>query len=363
MLLLIAVANAHYWFAPDLKASEPFEELVSDLLYLLVDGRAYPLFALLLGFGLATIAHRSIQVSLAEGLNRKQAEQRATSQLRRRGLWLLAFGTAHALIFAHDILGVYGLVTVLIARIVVSRRSRTALVLAVLTGSLSMTFIAVVGPAAALTRSHGLAAHTLFDAHIVGVMFNLAVWTVSTPVTVLSSMVLPSVLLGAWLAGQGMLEKPYLHRQELAGTVLAGFVVPTVTFPMLWVSIDGADVPSRFLIAWHQSLAGMLAGAGYLALVALVVSCIAGTGIFSRILAATGKRSLSTYLSQTLLLALGAGALRICGVETLALAWQVFVATTVWLVSILVCSLMEYHGIKGPAERGLRRLVATGVPR
>ncbi|MDE3723971.1 DUF418 domain-containing protein [Nocardiopsis sp. N85] len=363
-LLLIAAANAHYWFRQDPNASRTYENLVSDLLHLLVDGRAYPVFALLLGFGLARSAHGSIRAGLAAGLDREQAERRATALLRKRGLCLLAFGSVHALVFAQDIPGAYGLVTVVIAGVMVSRRRRAALISAALICALSTSFLAVAGPEAVLARSHGLAAQALFDEGLAGIAANLVIWTVATPATVLTSMVLPGALLGAWLAGRGPIEQPHRHRRGLAGAVLAGLVVPTAALAVLWVGVEGTGVLARVLIAWHQGVAGLLAGAGLLALVTLAASYrAAGTGVLGRALAATGKRSLSAYLSQTVLLALAAGALRVCGVEALALAWQMFVAASVWSVSVLACSLMERHGVQGPAERALRGLVAAGVRR
>ncbi|GAB2481174.1 DUF418 domain-containing protein [Nocardiopsis aegyptia] len=363
MLLLIAGANAHYWFRQDQDASETAENLVAGLLYLLVDGRAYPLFALLLGFGLATIARRTIREGLAAGLDRDQAERRATARLRKRGLCLLAIGAAHSLVFAQDILGTYGLITVLIAGIVVARRRRAALLLATLGCALSTSFLAVSGSVAVLARSHGLAAQALFDEHLAGIAANLAIWTVATPATVLSSMALSSALLGAWLAGRGLIEQPHRHRRELAVVVLLGLVVPTAVFPMLWMGAGGTGALARVLTAWHQGPAGLLAGVAFLALVALAASTrAAGDGVLSRALTATGKRSLSAYLSQTALLALVAGALRVRGVESLASVWQLTVAVVIWSISVLVCALMERHGVQGPAERALR-LLATARAR
>ncbi|KOX14006.1 DUF418 domain-containing protein [Nocardiopsis sp. NRRL B-16309] len=364
MLLLIAAANAHYWFRQDPNTSAIAETVVSGLLHLLVDGRAYPLFALLLGFGLATIAQRSIRESLAAGLDREQAERRATTLLRRRGLWLLVFGAVHALVFAQDILGTYGLITVLVAGIVAARRRRLALLLAALGCALSTSFLAAAGPEAVLARSHGLAAQALFDEHLAGVAVNLALWLVTTPATVLTSMALPSVLLGAWLAGRGRIEQPHRHRRQLAGVVLVGLVIPVTAVLPLLMSVDGTGILARVLVTWHQGPAGLLAGAAFLALVALAASRpTAGTGVLGRALAATGRRSLSAYLSQTVLLVLAAGVLRVCGIEALASVWQLTVAVVVWSVSVLVCALMERHGIRGPAERTLRHLVAAGALR
>ena len=65
----------------------------------LVDGRVYPLFAALVGYGLARLADRA-----PEGV------------LRRRGVVLIGVGALHGvLLFPGDIIGAYGLVILLIA--------------------------------------------------------------------------------------------------------------------------------------------------------------------------------------------------------------------------------------------------------
>ncbi|WP_234004069.1 DUF418 domain-containing protein [Nocardiopsis sp. SBT366] len=362
MLSLIAVANTHYWFRQDLDASGTVEGLVSGTLTLLVDARAYPLFALLLGFGLAILASRSVHEGLASGLDHGQAETRARALLRRRGLWLIAFGAVHALIFAQDILGVYGLITIMVAGVITARRWWAALLLAGAVCVSSTLFLVAVGADAALARNHGSAAQILFEQGPVGWATNLAMWIVVVPATVLTSMALPSALLGAWLAGRGWIERPRRYRRGLTVVFLVGLFLPVVVTPVVWAGVGGQAALERAFVAWHQGLAGVLAGAGYLAVIALAASRrAAATGVLGRALAATGRRTLSVYLAQTVLVALTAGALRLFGVDSLALAWQLLVAVTVWAVSLLACSLAERHGIPGPAERGLRRLVAANT--
>lgn len=351
MLLFIAVANVHFWFRQDPGAAEAMERLVSGLLFVLVDARAYPLFALLLGFGLATLAGRSVEAGLAAGLDRGRAERQAVALLRRRGLWLVVFGGVHALVFAQDILGVYGLVTVLVAGVVTARRWRVSVVLGGVVGVFCTLFLLVVGPEAVLARGYGSAAR-LFEEGMLGAAGNLAMWVIVAPATVLTSMVLPSVLLGAWLAGRGPVERPEGYRGRLAVVVLGGLVVPVAGA----LFADG----SRVFVAWHQGVGGVLAGVGYLALIALVAA--GRTGVPGRVLAATGKRSLSAYLAQTVLMALTAGVLRLGGVDSLALGWQLVVAGAVWAVTVLLCGVAERYGVRGPAERLLRQLVA-GRPR
>lgn len=359
MLLLIAAANTHYWFRQDPDAPDVVENLIASLLYLLVDARAYPLFAFLLGFGLATLARRSVRRGLATGLDRERAEELAIALLRRRGMWLAAFGAVHALLFAQDILGVYGLITIMVAGIVTTRRRWAALVLAGTTCALSTLFLLLVGPEAALARRYGSAAQALFEEGLIRFPTNLVVWAVSLPATVLFSMALPSALLGAWSAGHGPIEHPHRHRTLLTVLFLAGLVVPTVVTTMLWSDTSGSDDMARVLVAWHQGLAGLPAGIAYLALIALVCAHHAtGTGLLGRALVATGKRALTAYLAQTLLMVLIAGSLRLIGVDSLALSCQLLIATIVWAGSVLFCYSAERSGVRGPAERLLRHLMA-----
>ena len=83
---------------------------------LVVNDRSRPMFALLFGFGLATMVRR-----LAErGLTPR--EQRRV--VVRRQLWLVVFGTVHAaLLFEGDILGMYG-ATGLVVLLLLHRRPR-----------------------------------------------------------------------------------------------------------------------------------------------------------------------------------------------------------------------------------------------
>ncbi len=89
-------------------------DLARGLMLLLI-----ALFAALFGYGLVQLANRQ----LAAG--RSPSQVRAV--LRRRSLWLLAFGFCHALLlFFGDILGAYGLVGLVLAGFVL-REDRTVL--------------------------------------------------------------------------------------------------------------------------------------------------------------------------------------------------------------------------------------------
>lgn len=106
MLLLIALANAHLFLdAPSLIGTYPFDAGALDRaatwgLVTFVDFRAYPLFALLFGYGAAQVVRRHLALGT----------RRVRRLLWRRGVTLLALGFLHAiLLFVGDALAAYGL--------------------------------------------------------------------------------------------------------------------------------------------------------------------------------------------------------------------------------------------------------------
>ena len=132
MLLLIAVANVPSWNKMPNGAEPPVSSVDGWWMFvrtLVVDHRAYPLFAMLFGFGLMTMINRRIasgtQTYLAslpgaaEGREpmpheaawaREMATIDAYRLVRRRGWWMLLIGFVHGLVFPGDIIGAYGLV-------------------------------------------------------------------------------------------------------------------------------------------------------------------------------------------------------------------------------------------------------------
>jgi len=154
MLALIALANVPFWvrFFPDhpeagraaLAAMTDVDQWWFLLRALFVDRRAYPLFSILFGFGMAIMAKRMIErerrvarealpAELSAGWIplqwqfydedvERRARRAASRLIRRRGWWMLAFGAVHSVIFQGDIIGAYGLVAVIFAEGIVMRR-------------------------------------------------------------------------------------------------------------------------------------------------------------------------------------------------------------------------------------------------
>ena len=133
MLLLIALANVGFWVAgPEGRAPSTADRTWAFIRALFIDQRAYPLFALLFGFGLATMVNRRMASGidtycqqLTGGLRapsaaeldqtREQAAIDARRLVRRRGLWMVLFGLIHGAFFPSEIIGTYGIVAVVFA--------------------------------------------------------------------------------------------------------------------------------------------------------------------------------------------------------------------------------------------------------
>ncbi|MGH3945659.1 MAG: DUF418 domain-containing protein, partial [Pseudonocardiaceae bacterium] len=129
MLLLIALANAHiylYGHPVGVRAYPIPESIVDRVVVLLqmtfVDGRAYPMFAFLFGYGIVQLLRRHTSKGVDEVTVR--------ALVRRRGAWMILFGFLHALLlFSGDIIGAYGLLAVLLAGVLILASDRKLLVM------------------------------------------------------------------------------------------------------------------------------------------------------------------------------------------------------------------------------------------
>lgn len=358
MLALIALANSiiylharPYGVRQHIVESGLADRIVSVLTVTLVDARAYPLFAALFAYGVVQIRQRQ----RAAGVPEPQVER----LLRRRNRWLIAFGLAHAvLLFPGDILGLYGVVgLILVALANVS--DRTLLIAA----GLWLVPVAIVQGAAYMMPSSG--ERTFFwSFETTGPLTALTLrpleWLM-TPLGVLG--VGSAVLIGTWAARRGILTAPAAHRPLLARTAILGLAVAILGGLPAGLAVGHFWEPSGTGMLWTinavHAVTGIAGGLGYAALIGLV-ALRAGDrpGPVVRALAATGQRSLTFYLLQSVVFvllltplpySLGLG-------TTLGTAATAALALATWLGSVLIADRMRAHGRRGPAESALRRL-------
>ncbi|GGK76903.1 hypothetical protein Ppa06_38680 [Planomonospora parontospora subsp. parontospora] len=357
MLLLIALAHAHMYLSGHETGFRGYaldggalDRLVAGVQILLVDGRALPMFAALFGYGLVQLADRQ----LAAGRGWPQVR----GVLRRRSLWLLAFGFCHALLlFFGDILGAYGLIGLVFVGFV--RREDRAVLRAAAAGL--VLHVVVLSGFGLLTVSapKGDTPAAMADP-IEATVMRLIGWAGMTP-TYFAAGVVPAFLLGIWAARRRLLEDPLPHRDLLvrvalagAGLAVAGGLPLMLIDTRLWTPSDPVAVSAYVL----HSTTGIAGGLAYAAVIALAVGRMRRgyPGPVVRALAACGQWSLTCYLLQSVIFvavfAPYAGGLGTRVGDAAASG----IAVAAWLATVVLAALAAPGGRRGPAEAALRRL-------
>lgn len=359
MLLLIAMGYSGVYagivFGTPTPQQETPDAVARFLTVLLLDNRAFPMFAILFGYGMSWMIARQRRAGTGEPEMRRL--------LRRRSVLLLLFGAVHAfLVYQGEILTSYGLAGLVIGWLLF-RPDRTVVRTIVLLAVLYVVTctISMIGVAAAAEFGEGVATEPAGYT-------TLADWTgrlVSLPfLPLLLAVAYPLLLLVAlgFLAGRrGLLDDPAAHRPLLIRVTAGGVaisVLGAVPAALIEVGIvQLAFLPTGLLLSL-QLLTGVLGGAGYAAGFALLALRLdRHRGALTRAVAAIGQRSLTFYLFNSVMVAvvlhpdlLGVGA----HVDSLgALA----VGLGSWLLSLVLAAWLDHTGRRGPADAFMRELV------
>ena len=419
MLLLIALANAPFWMVLLRTRAEVTgaDAVWTGLRAAFVDHRSYPLFAMLFGFGLATMARRRIEAgprstgavaadadpAVAHASAADTATARATRSdasaatditdtaaahrdaiagarrlIRRRGLWMLVFAAVHGALFMGDIIGAYALIAIVLAGPIAGRGRRPLTVVGGLSAAVCLGYMLYIGwflSVGGVTVSTAGAAGGGVVGGIAEMLrgplypaVSLVLWAGGTMVTILTSLTLPAALLGVRLADTDLLTRPDCHRRALLVGGAAALAVGAVgALPRVLPSL-GVGVPARVtVVASALDVAtGMVGACGWLALLAAWAG--PGTGAPLRgahwLLSAVGRRSMTVYVGQSLLFALVFGLLARCGAPPPHQTTAALIGVAVWAVLAGACAWMERSGrTRGPLEILLRRAVAASARR
>jgi len=357
VLLFIALANvAAYYFGRTLNVGgRPVDGSALDdgldlVVNLFVDQRSYPMFAILFGYGMAKVASRQIAAGRGLGAARRL--------LLRRQLWLLVFGLVHALLlFRGDILGTYavtGLWTLLFLR----ARGRTLGVVIALTLVPLVGLFALNGVKQSYQPALGEAVY------LASILERLGTWVSGVLLTGITLGLVGLFLIGVLLERAGWIDRPWDHLPALRRTVVAGIALGVLgalpkalqTAGVIEPGAVGATV--SFLLSALHVLTGVAAGLAYICLFALVAAMMRGRRAPGpvRALAATGERSLTAYLLQSVLLAPVLSAWGLGLGDAIPTAAAYLLAVAVWAVTVTICALLARAGRRGPAEVLLRRL-------
>lgn len=340
-----------------------------------LDLRIYPLFAFLFGYGMMQFFLRQTAAGTSE--------RDAARLLRRRSLWLIVIGLAHAvLLMAGDIVGYYGVLSLALGLLFL-RRGERALKWWTVVG-LALLLLTLADPVVTVLREGDLGAigdagadpgflayaperESWLDAAQVRLETGLFITFAAAPMSLLGGGFL-IFLLGFWAARRRVLEEPARHRRLLRRTALLGITTGWLgALPAALAHIGALDVPpdaesESGVLTVLRDVTGNAAGLGYVAAVALFAHWWTSRdrrrgAMALAAVSAVGKRSLSCYLTHSLLFApvlaawgLGLGAH--LGSATMALF-----ATAVWLLTVAGAHALERAGRRGPAEAVLRRLM------
>lgn len=347
LLALIAVANAHLYLVERPIGYRGYpagltggDAVVAVVQMVLVDGRVFPLFAALVGYGVARLAERAPE-----------------PVVRRRGLVLIGIGALHGLLlFPGDIIGAYGLVILLVAPAVTVAASSSRGLLAAAgavaafgvllsAGATGPQGVPTVPSIAAPTLGAFLAAHP-------------GEWLTTTLVSAL--LTAPAVLVGIVIGRSGTLDDPVAHRRRLAGWAVGGLAAGIALGLPLALAVVGVWAPTGGVAAVVSAThaAGGYAGAlGLLGLMGLLGS-VSWPG--QRLVAAAGTWSMTLYLSQSVVFvavfAVIAGGLG----STASLTTATLVGLATWLAGVVVAGLLARAGHRGPFELLVRRLTYLG---
>ncbi len=373
MLLFIALANAAGvalggpGFAPH---PHGLERGVNFAMLTLAHARAYPVFAVMFGYGLVQLARRQDAAGATPESVRRV--------LLRRNAVLVIFGFLHAaLLYFGDFLAAYGLAGMIATAVLLRRGDRVYRVVLWAWG-VSMVYVAVLAGVAVYQWQWGagipgvvaagavpsLVASTYVDS----AKARLTEWPLHT-LTVLPFVMI--VWLGMWGARHRLLEDSGVHRRLLRIIAAVGLgiaIVGGLPFAVVgagWVQTNESALMAIFLL--HQ-VSGMFAGPGYVALFGLAALRLSGEPPWpaSRsivgAIAALGRRSLSGYLFQSVawLLILAPFTLALGAKFGSPMITGLVVALLVWLATVGAAWLFDRRGHPGSAEAVLRRLIYGG---
>lgn len=351
MLLFIALANSHYfvagaaYFGGFPTDGSPFDRITGTLIATFVDGRAFPMFGVLFGYGVAQIVRRQRETGNPDRSIRRL--------LWRRSLVLVVLGFAHAmLLYIGDILAAYG-VLLFLGVVVLDWKDRWLFVLAgfvlVLTALPSDDALAasIDGPDPSMLPTNVL---DQFAERI----------TVQPVIAGLGwiGFVTP-FLIGLWAGRRRILERPAEHLTLLRTTALLGISIAVAgALPMSLVVGGVLARPSEHALTMLGPLhdaTGVFGGFGYAALLVLVAHRI-GERPLTRAIAAVGQRSLTCYLSQSVVWAVVFTPYLLDLSSTLTTTTTAILAVVTWLGTVLLADRMRRANYRGPFELLIRRI-------
>ena len=350
MLLFIALANTHYFLSGSSvlggfpQDTSGIDRVVTWAIATFVDGRAFPMFGLLFGYGVAHI------------VGRQTGSRPSTRRLLwRRSLVLVVVGLTDAMLFyVGDILAAYG-VLLFLGVWAIHWKDRWLLVAA------GLLFVLTSLPS---DDSTSISSDPAGSAELpVDLLSQLGDRVVAAPLIALLGPIgfACPFLVGIWAGRRRLLEQPERHRTLLVTTAAVGIGAAVLgAQPVALLLSRVIDSPSSGALGHFGTLhdaTGALGGFGYAALAALLSIRLAPrAGRVTRALAATGQRSMTCYLCQSVVWTIVFTPYLLDLSDTLTVATTALLAVATWLATVALADWMRRSGHRGPFEVLTRRV-------
>lgn len=342
------------------EAPDPLEQACIVFEAVFLHNRGLPMFTTLFGAGVAFIVQREL------------ARGKSVSQVRwllaRRSFWLIVLGVLNdSLLYEGDVILIYGSMTFILMWLITLSDSflrRVVVVLVALTGVTflskiieSFMFTVVVG-SGGFIPSHALPQ----SIESYGYRLEESLWAILlTPI--LAVFWLPFMLIGFMWGRSGVFGDVDAHRELLSHWAIAAAAVIVCTG--IPIGFEAAGISSAGWYHVFYNIDGALAfvlGPGILAMITLAVQPVQRTVAINGVpwwlvpVVALGKRSLSGYLAQHIIMAAIIETVPTSTLGTLERPQFLLLAFLIWLATLAMATLLELARLPGPFEWIHRRL-------
>ena len=351
MLLFIALANSHYFLrGSSVLGGYPqdgsgVDSAVVWLISTFVDGRAFPMFGLLFGYGVARIVRRQ------EALGPRAVRR----LLWRRSLVLVVVGFLHALLlYAGDILAAYG-VLLFVGVWLVRWKDRWLLLMALL----FFVLVSLPGDGSS-TISIDPPDVSMLPPDVITMLWERTQAALYVAFLGPLGFVCPFVV-GLWAGRRRILEQPERHRTLLRVMASVGIGAAVLGAQPISLMLAGAvsppDQATLEVLGPLHDATGILGGFGYAALLSLIALRLhARPRPVVDAIAAVGQRSMTCYLAQSLVWAVVFTPFLLNLSDALTVTTTALLAATTWLTTVALADWMQRTGRRGPFEVLVRRV-------
>lgn len=360
MLLLIALAHAPlflYTLEPGImhrgEAISFFDQMVNLFGKFFIDNRARAMFAVLFGYGLVLAFNSQI--------SKGKTDKDARKKIQKRCWYLIGFGFILAVVIGgQDILMAYGIGGLMVSWLLLRNNKTLIRTFIIVTICSSIVVPIIWGLFMIGTGDYGFPSEiSATDTYFKKTLLSLITFPFIPAFIHLMIPVLPSILLGMWIARSQLLTNPENKLKPLYMITGIGLII----------SLLGALPLSLLGTTWHPGLftagliygvhilTGIAGGLAYAAIFGIIGAKLRKTGPFTLSIMALGKRSLTFYVWNEAMLVLFLSPIALDLGGKVSYGISALIAVGIWIFSVILATVLEKKNLNGPLEFLMRKLV------